>query len=315
MVGGKRRLRRLEAQIKRAISDQASQPLRSEPAWTAKHPTGRMTAVPSAPMPAELVDAARAARHGDLPVRLELPYATVVAVIGGAGYPQEWWTAIWWAAEPRTDRHPVVGLQHLPIGLSALAVTWVGGELSLLVSDSAEPARQHAAAMTALAASEPLSRRAGSPIGRRLAPSRAGGAASVSQARAVTAVAAVILLTASLAFAISLARHRTQPPSVAAQRPAPASSASRPAGSQTPRHGDRASSPARHRPKARPTPTPTPRATTPAGPGPSQPPSSPPGAPPRRGRTSPAPSPSPSPTPSPSHSRKCVSILGIHVCV
>jgi hypothetical protein len=59
-------------------------------------------AVPLAPLPPNLLAAARDLRGHDVPVRLEVAGAEVIAVIGGAGDPQEWWTAIWETAGAET---------------------------------------------------------------------------------------------------------------------------------------------------------------------------------------------------------------------
>ncbi len=56
--------------------------------------------VPSAPMPPSLVAAASDARQRDVPVRLDVAGAEVIAVVSGDGDPREWWTAIWEMAGP-----------------------------------------------------------------------------------------------------------------------------------------------------------------------------------------------------------------------
>jgi hypothetical protein len=55
-----------------------------------------------APLPANLLAAARDLRGHDVPVRLEVAGAEVIAIVGGPGDPREWWTAIWQAAGPAT---------------------------------------------------------------------------------------------------------------------------------------------------------------------------------------------------------------------
>lgn len=45
-------------------------------------------------MPPSLVAVAREARAEDVAVRLEVAGSEVIAVIGGAGDPDEWWSAI-----------------------------------------------------------------------------------------------------------------------------------------------------------------------------------------------------------------------------
>jgi hypothetical protein len=47
-----------------------------------------------APLPPNLLAAARDLRGHDVPVRLEVAGAEVIAVVGGPGDPREWWTAI-----------------------------------------------------------------------------------------------------------------------------------------------------------------------------------------------------------------------------
>ena len=54
----------------------------------------------SAPVPPVLTAAARELRATELPVRLDVAGAEVVAVIGGAGDPGQWWAAIWRLAAP-----------------------------------------------------------------------------------------------------------------------------------------------------------------------------------------------------------------------
>ncbi len=85
--------------------------------------------MPSAPMPGELVAAARVTSEDDVPVRLEFALAgasvvAVVAVVGSAeGDPREWWTAIWQLAQPEAGRPRGLQLLPLPAGLAAVAVT------------------------------------------------------------------------------------------------------------------------------------------------------------------------------------------------
>ena len=62
----------------------------------------RHSTVPMAPPPSNLLAAARDLSRHDVPVRLEVAGAEVIAVIGGPGDPCEWWTAIWRAAGPGT---------------------------------------------------------------------------------------------------------------------------------------------------------------------------------------------------------------------
>ena len=48
--------------------------------------------------PPSLLAAARDLRGHDVPVRLDVAGAEVIAVVGGPGDPREWWTAIWQTA-------------------------------------------------------------------------------------------------------------------------------------------------------------------------------------------------------------------------
>jgi hypothetical protein len=50
--------------------------------------------------PPNLLAAARDLRGHDVPVRLDVAGAEVIAVVGGPGDPREWWTAIWQTAGP-----------------------------------------------------------------------------------------------------------------------------------------------------------------------------------------------------------------------
>jgi hypothetical protein len=61
---------------------------------------GPQSTVPLAPLPPNLLAAARDLRGHDVPVRLEVAGAEVIAVVGGPGDPQEWWTTIWRTAGP-----------------------------------------------------------------------------------------------------------------------------------------------------------------------------------------------------------------------
>jgi hypothetical protein len=53
-----------------------------------------------APVPPSLAAAARELRNTDVPVRLDVAGTEVVAVVGGAGDPRQWWAAIWRLAAP-----------------------------------------------------------------------------------------------------------------------------------------------------------------------------------------------------------------------
>ena len=57
---------------------------------------GQQQTVPAPPP--NLVAAARDLRGHDVPVRLDVAGAEVIAVVGGPGDPREWWTAIWQTA-------------------------------------------------------------------------------------------------------------------------------------------------------------------------------------------------------------------------
>jgi hypothetical protein len=59
---------------------------------------GQQTAVPAPPP--NLLAAARDLRGRDVPVRLDVAGAEVIAVVGGPGDPREWWKAIWQTAGP-----------------------------------------------------------------------------------------------------------------------------------------------------------------------------------------------------------------------
>jgi hypothetical protein len=61
---------------------------------------GQDSTAPSVPMPPNLLAAARDLRGRDIPVRLDVAGAEVIAVVGGPGDPQEWWRAIWQTAGP-----------------------------------------------------------------------------------------------------------------------------------------------------------------------------------------------------------------------
>lgn len=59
----------------------------------------------SAPVPPALAAAARELRATEVPVRLDVAGTAVVAVVGGAGDPRQWWAAIWRLAAP-DEAHP-----------------------------------------------------------------------------------------------------------------------------------------------------------------------------------------------------------------
>lgn len=91
------RLQRLERELATARAERAD--LRRRLDWfetiaAAAGASGR-GAVPTAPMPASLVAAAHDPRLNDVAVRLDVAGTEIIAVVGGAGDPREWWTAIW----------------------------------------------------------------------------------------------------------------------------------------------------------------------------------------------------------------------------
>ncbi len=91
------RLQRLETELAEGKAERAE--LRRRLDWfetiAAAAGASRRGAVPTAPLPASLVAAARDPRMHDVAVRLDVAGADVIAVVGGAGDPREWWTAIW----------------------------------------------------------------------------------------------------------------------------------------------------------------------------------------------------------------------------
>jgi hypothetical protein len=74
---------------------------------TAPPGPGQQKTVPAPPP--NLLAAARDLRGHDVPVRLDVAGAEVIAVVGGPGDPREWWTAIWQTAGqnagPETAHH------------------------------------------------------------------------------------------------------------------------------------------------------------------------------------------------------------------
>jgi hypothetical protein len=96
-----RRLRQLEAEIARARNDGADLRMRLAQIESIAAAAGAaQPPVPSAPMPPTLVAAAADARLRDVPVRLDVAGAEVIAIVSGDGDPREWWTAIWGMAGP-----------------------------------------------------------------------------------------------------------------------------------------------------------------------------------------------------------------------
>lgn len=98
----RRRLRRLEGELAeaRAVQAELRQRLERFEMIAAAAGAAVSASVPLAPMPPELVAAARELRQRDVPVRLDIGGAEVIAVIGGEGDPREWWQAIWQLAAP-----------------------------------------------------------------------------------------------------------------------------------------------------------------------------------------------------------------------
>jgi hypothetical protein len=90
------RLRRLETELAAGRAERAELRRRLEWFETIAAAAGAPLpgAVPTAPMPPSLVAAARNPRAQDVAVRLEVAGTELIAVIGGAGDPDEWWTAI-----------------------------------------------------------------------------------------------------------------------------------------------------------------------------------------------------------------------------
>jgi hypothetical protein len=90
------RLRRLETELAAGRAERAE--LRRRLAWfetiAAAAGVPQPDAVPTTPMPPSLIAAAGDPRAKDVAVRLEVAGTEVIAVIGGAGDPHEWWTAI-----------------------------------------------------------------------------------------------------------------------------------------------------------------------------------------------------------------------------
>ncbi|HUD39479.1 MAG TPA: hypothetical protein VMR14_21460 [Streptosporangiaceae bacterium] len=338
MWGAQRRGQQLEGQVAMAIIDQAAL---TRPATASGPLIAPAERVPTAPMPRQLVAAAREPRDEEFAVRLDLAGARVVAVIRGEGDPREWWTAIWLMAGSGSGSGsgvsgppaPGVRLQALPAGLSAVAIRPPSGDLTLAVSEVIEPDWQRAAVRAALDAER---RRARVPVagaaGLAAAAARLRELLSAVPVRAAVALAAAIILAVSVAAVVALTRPHQGPVvglSGAGPAPVPAQHhaggrSSHPASDPTVRAlaPPSATSAKSHRatpkPSGRPTrkssPAPSPRPSHSASsrPSPSPRPSSTPSSPPP---TSPNPTPSPSPTPTPSQSGTCVTVLGVRICL
>jgi hypothetical protein len=90
------RLRRLESELAAGKAERAE--LRQRLEWfetiAAAAGAAPPSTVPTTPLPPNLIAAARDSRAQDVAVRLEVAGTEVIAVIGEAGDPDEWWTAI-----------------------------------------------------------------------------------------------------------------------------------------------------------------------------------------------------------------------------
>jgi hypothetical protein len=312
-----------------AIIDQAEL---TRPATASGQLIGPADRVPTAPMPRQLVAAAREPREEEFAARLDLAGVKVVAVIRGEGDPREWWTAIWLTAAGTGASGPPapgVRLQALPAGLSAVAVRPPSGDLTLAVSDVIEPDWQRSAVRAALDADR---RRARVPVPGAawlaVVLARLRGLMSAAPARAAVALAAAVILAVSVAAVVALTRPH-QGRAVGLSGPGSASvpaqhqtggrssqSASGPAAralappAGTAARGHRATpkpsaSPTR---KTSPAPSPSPSHSASSSPSPSPTPSSTPSSPPPT-------SPSPTPSPTPTNSGGCVTVLGVRVCL
>jgi hypothetical protein len=82
-------------------------PSTGQPSTASPRP-GLQKTVPAPPP--NLLAAARDMRSHDVPVRLDVAGAEVIAVVGGPGDPREWWTAIWQTAGPEAG--PETGHQE-----------------------------------------------------------------------------------------------------------------------------------------------------------------------------------------------------------
>lgn len=117
MWPGRRRLRRLEQEVAAAKADRAElrrrlelfemiaaasgaslldsrTPADSATSGPAPHAVTSGAPINAARLPPELIAAARDTRSQDIPVRLDVAGAEVIAIIGGDGDPREWWTTI-----------------------------------------------------------------------------------------------------------------------------------------------------------------------------------------------------------------------------
>jgi hypothetical protein len=69
-------------------------PADSATSGLAPHAVTSGAPINAARLPPELIAAARDTRSQDIPVRLDVAGAEVIAIIGGDGDPREWWTTI-----------------------------------------------------------------------------------------------------------------------------------------------------------------------------------------------------------------------------
>jgi hypothetical protein len=93
---GRRRLRRLEHEVRETRADQAELRRRLELFEKIAEAAGAALAdpVPAPPVPPSLLAAAGDPRQQGAPVRLAVEGREVIAVVGGKGDPSEWWAAI-----------------------------------------------------------------------------------------------------------------------------------------------------------------------------------------------------------------------------
>lgn len=314
----RRRVRRLEGELAEARASQAELRRRLEFFEMIAAATGAAARpVPSAPMPPPLMAAARELHRQDVPVRLDIAGAEVIAVIGGEGDPREWWTAIWELTGQAGD--VVIRVSHvsLPAGLNALARRGPAGEPILYVSDVLPPDRQRAVVRLALRASRRPGWRAVLPAPPAAVLLASGitwlrRAALALRAHAVAwGTASAVLAAASTAVYFAAVPHQHVPAGSAAP-PAPAVSRS-PAGLPAqPGTTPGAQPPARASAGA-PQGGPRPLATVAVR-------RTPVPAPAPGGSPSPAPVPSVSPAPQPSPAptvrvRHCITVLGIRTCL
>jgi len=247
-----------------------------------------------APVPPALAAAARDLRATEVPVRLDVAGAEAIAVIGGAGDPQQWWAAIWRLAGAGRGPH-VIRVRHeaLPPGLSALVRRRPDGGLDVIVSTALSAHRRRAAVRLALRAIQHAGRRTGVlpvPALILLALSGTWLRAIGRLMRLRPAATIAVATTASVAVvAIAVVPHM-HGPAVAGPNPAGVASSPHPQSTagQVARGGPTPSAPAATQPQ----PSAIPAAVhSPAGAAAST-------SVPQQTLTEPAPTPSPAPSPS-----------------